>query len=270
MQASGVTTGSFPVKCIAGGHITTNLDASETNLSACDGYGIVDTGCRSCVAGTETLRRWQDVLRAAHGLEMETHESAMIFRYGNNQTLSATARRGVPCGLAGQNAKVFIHEVPGKAPFLVSLELLEAMGAILDTRNRTLLFSRTGRTVTLKRTRVGHLLIPMKDFAAEGYVETANPAITSDEVIVYSDEKEGHVSTWTEGEDDEFESVLEEVIEDLREGLNPEQAQIAGDLADILIHEVSSSAAVTTAMMDKINSIVVRHREAGAEDQIDS
>jgi hypothetical protein len=93
----------------------------------------------------------------------------------------------------------------------------------------------------------------------------------------------GHITTnldvsETDGEDEEFEKVLEKAIGDLREGLNPKQfrlnpkqVQIAEDIAGILIiHEFSSSAAVTTAMMDKINSIVVRHREAGAEDQIDS
>ncbi len=140
--------------------------------------------------------------------------SDAVFRYGNNETLPASSRCAVPCGLAGQNAKVFVHEVPGNAPLLVSLELLEAMGAVLDTRRKTVFFERTGRTVQLKRSRAGHLLIPMKEFAEGGYSETDTPTVEHDEVVVYLSSEVS--SSSSEGSDDvDLDAMVNETIQDL-------------------------------------------------------
>ena len=41
-------------------------------LAECDGYGIIDTGCKTSVGGVETLDRWEAKLKDDWDLDEET------------------------------------------------------------------------------------------------------------------------------------------------------------------------------------------------------
>lgn len=68
----------------------------EVLLAECDGYGIVDTACRRCVGGTETIRKLFEVLRSKHRVEVVETKANATFPYGNNGALQAKVRHETP------------------------------------------------------------------------------------------------------------------------------------------------------------------------------
>ena len=50
---------------------------------------------------------------------------AMTFRFGNDETLETKTMAILPVGIAGVNGALRVHVVPGRAPRLLSKELLK-------------------------------------------------------------------------------------------------------------------------------------------------
>ena len=59
-------------------------------------------------------------------------EKAMSFRFGNDETLETRTMARLHAGIAGLNGVLRVCVVPGRAPRLLSKELLKDLGCHID------------------------------------------------------------------------------------------------------------------------------------------
>ena len=88
----------------------------------CDiGQGLIDTSCSRFVVGQKNLK-WERMLTTKWGLSTQKIklEKAMTFRFGNDETLETKTM-----GIVGIKGALRLHVVPGRAPLLLSKELLK-------------------------------------------------------------------------------------------------------------------------------------------------
>ena len=131
------------------------------------GYAILDTGCTSTLVGSENERLWRAELeRKTHGeLQPELSQSDVRFEGINGETRASYQVR-YPVRIGHRDGYVKAAVIPGRAPFLLSIQALRAMGAKLDCAADTLTVPGMGE-VKLELNSVGHYMIPLLDFPGE-------------------------------------------------------------------------------------------------------
>ena len=131
------------------------------------GYAILDTGCTSTLVGSENERLWRAELekRTRGGLQPELSQSDVRFEGINGETRASYQVR-YPVRIGHRDGYVKAAVIPGRAPFLLSIQALRAMGAKLDCAADTLTVPGMGE-VKLKVNSVGHYMIPLLDFPGE-------------------------------------------------------------------------------------------------------
>ena len=142
--------------------------ASSTSEHAClavpPGHAIVDTGCTSTLVGAESERLWNEELSRQSGgfLQAERGPSDVKFE-GINGEARATYQVKYPVRIGGKDGFVKASVIPGRAPFLLSIQALRQMRAKLDCERDFLEIPKIG-CVQLSVNAVGHYLLPMFDF----------------------------------------------------------------------------------------------------------
>ncbi|CAE7867435.1 hypothetical protein AK812_SmicGene12586 [Symbiodinium microadriaticum] len=128
------------------------------------GHAILDTGCTSTLVGSENERLWSEELQRLTGGQLTAEKGPSEVRFeGINGEAKASYKVKYPVRIANQDGFVQASVIPGRAPFLLSIQALRQMKAKLDCSTDTLEIPNIG-TVQLKVNQVGHYLLPLFDF----------------------------------------------------------------------------------------------------------
>ena len=129
------------------------------------GYAILDTGCTSTLVGSENEQLWQVELekRTGGSLQPEQGESDVRFEGINGET-RALHRVKYPVRIGSRDGFLQASVIPGKAPFLLSIQALRAMKARLDCEHDVLEIPGIGK-IPLEVNSVGHYLLPLLNFS---------------------------------------------------------------------------------------------------------
>ncbi|CAE6968863.1 ABCA1 [Symbiodinium natans] len=148
------------------------------------GYAILDTGCTSTLVGDENERLWSEELKKQTGgaLKPEQGDSDIKFEGINGET-KATYRVKYPVKIGPRDGFIQAAVIPGKAPFLLSIQALRAMRAKLDCANDVLEVPGIGK-VPLETNAVGHYLLPLLDFSSGHAFASAEAGFGPDSELI--------------------------------------------------------------------------------------
>ena len=110
-------------------------------MLSCDtsGHAILDTGCTSTLVGSENEKRWNEELQRLTGGSLAPERGPSETRFeGINGETEASYTVKYPVRIGKQDGFVQASVIPGKAPFLLSIQALRQMKAKLDCGNDTL------------------------------------------------------------------------------------------------------------------------------------
>ena len=139
------------------------------------------------------------MLGRRHGLDVETHDCNVRYRFGGVGKKVATKRDVLPVGIGGENGEISSHRIPDSpTKLLLSLQTQTSLGMVLDLPAGTADFQALGLyNVKLRRTSEGGWGVRITDFAPGGFVEMppeTHETVVSDEVMVYEAVEENVVA----------------------------------------------------------------------------
>ena len=143
------------------------FESEHACLAVPPGHAIVDTGCTSTLVGADSEKKWNEELNRMTGgaLQAEREPSDVKFE-GINGEARASYQVKYPVRLGGRDGFVKASVIPGKAPFLLSIQALRQMRAKLDCGSDTLEIPGIG-LLKLAVNSVGHYLLPLFDFHSQ-------------------------------------------------------------------------------------------------------
>ena len=167
------------------------LDPEQACLAVPPGHAIVDTGCTSTLVGSESERLWSEELSKQTGgtLRPERGPSDVKFE-GINGEARATCQVKYPVKLGGRDGFIKASVIPGKAPFLLSIQALRQMRAKLDCENDTLEIPGIG-LINLAINSVGHYMLPLFGFKESTHVKPSLPPGLSHGLSAAAEDKPG-------------------------------------------------------------------------------
>ena len=128
------------------------------------GHAIVDTGCTSTLVGAENEQRWREELEKCSGGKLHAERGPSDVRFeGINGEAKASYQVKYPVRLGNRDGFLQAAVIPGRAPFLLSIQALRQMKAKLDCERDTLEIPGIG-IIPLKVNQVGHYLLPLFNF----------------------------------------------------------------------------------------------------------
>ena len=141
-----------------------NARAEACCLVTPPGHAILDTGCTSTLVGSENEKRWNEELKRLSGGSLNAERGPSETRFeGINGETKASYSVKYPVRIGKQDGFVQASVIPGKAPFLLSIQALRQMKAKLDCGSDTLEIPGIG-VVHLETNQVGHYLLPLFQF----------------------------------------------------------------------------------------------------------
>ena len=153
------------------------------------GKGVIDTGCSRLLIRQNTLDKWEQMLIKRWNLSTQRIQlaKAMIFRFGNNETLETRTLALLPVGIAGVNGVLRVYVVRGGAPLLLSEDFFKDLGCHIDLGRGHLFFEKLGVRTELESKHSPHLFLPLTSFGLQGHKVLAEiqSRIGSDECAVY-------------------------------------------------------------------------------------
>ena len=180
---------SFVEECLTLDRLMGLEPASPENAESCclvtpPGYAILDTGCTSTLVGDENERLWSAELERETGgaLKPEQGDSDVKFEGINGET-RASYRVKYPVRIGPRDGFIQTAVIPGKAPFLLSIQALRAMRAKLDCEHDVLEVPGIGK-VPLETNAVGHYLLPLLDFSSGHAFASAEAGLGPDSELV--------------------------------------------------------------------------------------
>ncbi|OLQ11048.1 hypothetical protein AK812_SmicGene5122 [Symbiodinium microadriaticum] len=180
---------SFVEECLTLDRLMGLEPASPESAESCclvtpPGYAILDTGCTSTLVGDENERLWSAELERKTGgaLKPEQGDSDVKFEGINGET-RASYRVKYPVRIGPRDGFIQAAVIPGKAPFLLSIQALRAMRAKLDCEHDVLEVPGIGK-VPLETNAVGHYLLPLLDFSSGHAFASAEAGLGPDSELV--------------------------------------------------------------------------------------
>ena len=139
-------------------HVDT-IPVADVLFATHDAWGIIDTGATKTVMGSKFVPEFLKSLKPHIRKQVQRCSCDVVFRFGNQGTLSSTHAMVVPVG--GLHLKIAI--VPGSTPFLVSNTLIRALGAVVDTQRNRLTLPKYQCEIPLELAEKGLYLIDTND-----------------------------------------------------------------------------------------------------------
>ena len=139
-------------------HVDT-IPVADVLFATHDTWGIIDTGATKTVMGSKFVPEFLKSLKPHIRKQVQRCSCDVVFRFGNQGTLSSTHAMVVPVG--GLHLKIAI--VPGSTPFLVSNTLIRALGAVVDTQRNRLTLPKYQCEIPLELAEKGLYLIDTND-----------------------------------------------------------------------------------------------------------
>lgn len=134
-----------------------NVGETEVFFASHDTWGIRDTGATKTVMGSNHVLSLLQHVHPSVRNQIKRCTCDVVFRFGNQGTLKSEHAMVVPvCGL-----QLKIAIVPGSTPFLISITLLRALGAMVDTGRSQLVLPKHSTEIPLTLSDKGLYLIDM-------------------------------------------------------------------------------------------------------------
>ena len=127
------------------------------------GFAIVDTGASRSVIGSENLPQMMQMLDSTTRARVKEKSSCIGFRFGNNQIEYSFKQIWIPIYSDTQQIWIIIEVVPKCTPFLLSIQTMRKLGAVLDLQKGTCYLQTLNRAIPLKQGNTGLLMISLAD-----------------------------------------------------------------------------------------------------------
>ncbi|CAE7805557.1 unnamed protein product [Symbiodinium sp. CCMP2592] len=112
---------------------------------------ILDTGASRCVMGKSLLPGFLQQLSETVRAQVKVMQSAVRFRFGNNQTLLSDRRILLPFKTASRKTLwLSIEVVPGKTPLLFSKKAIKQLGGLIDTEKDVVHLRRLPKSLPMR------------------------------------------------------------------------------------------------------------------------
>jgi len=121
--------------------------------------GVVDLGATKTVIGSNLVKGLLEGLNPQARKAVRRCPCAITFRFGNQGTLQSEQALAIP--IHGLWLKVAV--VPGSTPFLLSNTLLRAIGAVIDTSQKTIFATKINKLIPIQLTDRGLFLLDLND-----------------------------------------------------------------------------------------------------------
>ena len=138
--------------------------SAEEVIRSCQ--GIIDSGATASLGSVDALAQIQQHnIEALGDDQMQVDvDQRPVFKFGNGQKQGciSTVNLGIGAGPLKGSMQIHAHEVPNQ-PVLVSRKALKALGAIIDFRNNSVIYTKIDPhcVVQLREADNGHLLMPL-------------------------------------------------------------------------------------------------------------
>ena len=116
-----------------------------TTVASHGSFGVVDLGASQTVIGQDQLQDLLRLLPESYRQQVKSGPCNTVFRFGNNSTVPSTRAVYLPAGTKW----IRIAVVPTQTPFLLSNGMFRALGAVIDTTQQTIHFSKLGCTLPI-------------------------------------------------------------------------------------------------------------------------
>ena len=172
-----------------------------------DEDGVLDTGCISTVGARKWMNKRIEKMSERSRKMMTVKPSSRVFRFGGGVTAKSLGLYTVPVNVGGKNTFLEMDIVDAPIPLLLSKQAMKKAGAVIDTRDDTILIF--GKKIDLRTVQAGHYALPLKDWVHEDkdVAEVMfEENLKDDEVEIAEEAKEGTeveiLSVWAEDEDE--------------------------------------------------------------------
>ena len=156
------------------------------------GFAIVDTGASRSVIGSENLPQMMQMLDSTTRARVKEKSSCIGFRFGNNQIEYSFKQIWIPIYSDTQQIWIIIEVVPKCTPFLLSIQTMRKLGAVLDLQKGTCYLQTLNRAIPLKQGNTGLLMISLADLCKKSFL----PAFVASKSVEHSasDQGESHAN----------------------------------------------------------------------------
>ena len=155
----------------------------DLSRTAQEGLAILDTGASRSVIGAEL---WPGVLKSLPSEvrhQVKEVPSRVGFRFGNNQITYSFKQVRIPILIGKRRIWIVIEVVPHATPFLISIQALKALGAMINLSTNQCFLSKINRELNLQESENGLYVIRMSELCVDP-CETAMNVETSKAVQV--------------------------------------------------------------------------------------
>ena len=157
---------------------------SEQYMAPLDSHGVPDTACRRSLIGEAVLKKLEDRVRQL-GDRVVRKPCVSEFKFGNSGLLTSTEVARIPCRIGHRRVVLQVAVLPhpgSHTPFLMSKEMLKALGTRMDLEHDVAHFEKLGVTIKLRETSKGHYAVPL----FEGVVDRMRGRSKTKEVMMNS------------------------------------------------------------------------------------
>ena len=142
---------------------------NRPNLSAIadEGLAILDTGASRSVIGANLWPGVWKSLPAEIQAQVREVPSKVGFRFGNNQITYSFKQVRIPIMSGKRRIWIVIEVVPRATPFLISIQALKALGAMIDLCTNRCFLTKINRELSLKESENGLYVIKMAELCID-------------------------------------------------------------------------------------------------------
>ena len=123
----------------------------------------MDTGASRSVIGSENLPSMMQLLDPATRDRVKEKLSRIVFRLGNNQIEHSFKQIWIPIRSEKHQIWLIVEVVPKHTPFLLSIQTMRKLGAVLNLEKNTCFLQTLGRSIPMRVGKTGLLMISMAD-----------------------------------------------------------------------------------------------------------
>ena len=181
------------------------------------GEGVLDTGCISTVGPRKWMNKRIENMSKESRRMMKVKPSNRTFRFGGGVKAKSLGLYTIPVNVGGKNTFLDVDIVDAPIPLLISKAAMKKAGAVIDTRDDTILIFDT--KVSLKTVTAGHYALDLEDWKHEDKAVAEVLQVNADIIEEEDDEDVEKAIEAMEGMEFEILSVWSEDSDELKRQL---------------------------------------------------
>ena len=150
---------------------TVNHDRANSH-----GLAIVDTGASRSVIGIDHVPDMLKGLPPKVQKSVRECPSKVGFRFGNNQIEYSFKQIQIPIETASKRIWLLIEVVPKATPFLLSIQTMKFLGAVIDLGKQQCYLKNLGRSLSLQESKNGLFFVRIQDLCCNPTEPNTNSA----------------------------------------------------------------------------------------------